>query len=221
MATIHKPIKPKPKPRSTIFTLAICIASIALLCLLSSLISTNGFSFSYPKTPIKGLAKASRPPRALRDKFLYWGSRIDCPGKHCESCEGLGHQESSLRCALEEAMFLNRTFVMPSAMCINPIHNKKGVLRQSNDPSSEAKWAANSCAMDSLYDIDLISETIPVILDDSKAWYQVLSTSMKLGDRGVTHIEGVSRVDLKHNSRYSNLLLLNRTASPLSWYSTL
>ncbi|KAF2288467.1 hypothetical protein GH714_007724 [Hevea brasiliensis] len=155
---------------------------------------------------------------SLHDKYLYWGSKIDCPGKHCDSCEGLGHQESSLRCALEEAMFLNRTFVMPSTMCINPIHNKKGILHHSNNASSEERWAASFCSMDSLYDIDLISETIPVILDNSKVWHQVLSTSMKLGDRGVAHVEGVSRVDLKEKSHYSNILLINRTASPLSWF---
>lgn len=72
--------------------------------------------------------------------------------------------------------------------------------------------------MDSLYDIDLISETVPVILDNSDAWHLILSTSMKLGDRGVAHVEGLTRVDLKEDSRYSNLLLINRTASPLSWY---
>lgn len=72
--------------------------------------------------------------------------------------------------------------------------------------------------MDSLYDMDFISETIPVILDNSKLWHQVLSTSMKLGARGVAHVAGVSRVDLKENSRYSNLLLINRTATPLSWF---
>ena len=71
--------------------------------------------------------------------------------------------------------------------------------------------------MDSLYDMDVISETIPVILDNSKEWYQVLSTSMKLGARGAVHVEGVSRVDLKEDNRYSNVLLINRTASPLSW----
>lgn len=65
--------------------------------------------------------------------------------------------------------------------------------------------------------MDFISETVPVILDNSKLWHQVLMTSMKLGARGVAHVAGVSRVNLKENSRYSNLLLINRTASPLSW----
>ena len=71
--------------------------------------------------------------------------------------------------------------------------------------------------MDSLYDIDLMFDTVPLILDNSKLWHQVLSTSMKLGARGVAHVEGISRVELKEDSRYSNLLLVNRTASPLSW----
>lgn len=71
--------------------------------------------------------------------------------------------------------------------------------------------------MDSLYDMDLISETIPVILDNSKTWYRVLSTSMKLGKMGMAQVEGVSRVDLRDGSLYSNALLINRTASPLSW----
>ncbi|KAF9597848.1 hypothetical protein IFM89_021933 [Coptis chinensis] len=130
----------------------------------------------------------------------------------------LGHQESSLRCALEEAIFLKRTFVMPSRMCINPIHNKKGILHQSSNATSEDRWAASSCRMDSLYDLDFMSETVPVILDNSKTWYKVLSTSMKLGAQGVAHVEGISRENLNAETRYANLLLINRTASPLSWF---
>ncbi|XP_057984017.1 uncharacterized protein LOC131168531 isoform X2 [Malania oleifera] len=217
----HKTLtKGKPKPRAPIIVFTISLVGVVFLCLLSSSISPNGFSFSSAKT-FQNLLKP-QPQRNHRpyghEKYLYWGKRIDCPGKHCDSCEGLGHQESSLRCALEEAMFLRRTFVMPSRMCINPIHNKKGILHQSNNATSEEMWAASSCAMDFLYDLELISNTIPVILDNSKEWYQVLLTSMKLGARGVAHVEGVSRVDLKEDSRYSNLLLINRTASPLSWF---
>ncbi|KMZ70875.1 hypothetical protein ZOSMA_192G00520 [Zostera marina] len=155
-------------------------------------------------------------------KYIYWGSRIDCPGKHCDSCEGLGHQESSLRCALEEAMFLNRIFVMPSRMCINPIHNKKGILHHSDDDDddvvSEERWAASSCAMDSLYDMDLISQTVPVILDNSKTWYKVLSKSMKLGKQGVANVYKINRTVLSDDSMYSNIFLINRTANPLSWF---
>lgn len=71
--------------------------------------------------------------------------------------------------------------------------------------------------METLYDIDLISEKIPVVLDDSKTWHIVLSTSMKLGERGIAHVHGVSRHELKDNSHYSSLLIINRTASPLAW----
>lgn len=72
--------------------------------------------------------------------------------------------------------------------------------------------------MDSLYDVDLISDTVPVILDNSKMWHQVLETSMKLGSRGVAHVKDVSRTELKENSPYTDILLINRTASPLAWF---
>ncbi|KAK6149034.1 hypothetical protein DH2020_016559 [Rehmannia glutinosa] len=201
------------KPRSQILILTASIACIAVLYLVSSLLSTNGFSFSTPRS-----IRDPKNRHTLHEKYLYWGSKIDCPGKHCDSCEGLGHQESSLRCALEEALFLGRTFVMPSRMCINPIHNKKGILHQSGNMVSEERWTASSCAMDSLYDLDFISNTVPMILDNSKMWHHVLTTSMKLGSRGIAHVQGVSRADLKEKVPYSNLLLINRTASPLSWF---
>ncbi|KAL6525628.1 hypothetical protein OROHE_015935 [Orobanche hederae] len=239
------------KPRSPIFILTVSIACIAVLYLVSSLLSITGFSLISARS-IRDLVKNPKNRHALQDKYLYWGSRIDCPGKHCDSCEGLGHQESSIRCALEEALFLGRiiprkdettprkydfvyekirkytkdevnlprrwkTFVMPSRMCINPIHNKKGILHQSSNLVEEG-WTAKSCAMDSLYDLDLISDTVPVILDNSKVWHHVLATSMKLGSRGIAHVQGISRADLKENAFYSNLLLINRTASPLSWF---
>ncbi|XP_059646065.1 uncharacterized protein LOC132290306 isoform X2 [Cornus florida] len=217
---IHKSPKNRQKSRSPILILTISVAAIAILYLFSSLLSTTGVSYSTSKNLENLVVKSNNHERQHNEdeKYLYWGERIDCPGKHCESCEGLGHQESSLRCALEEAMFLQRTFVMPSRMCINPIHNKKGILHKADSANSEEKWAASSCAMDSFYDLDLMSNTVPVILDNSKLWHQVLSTSMKLGARGVAHVKGVSRNDLKEKSKYSNILLINRTASPLSWF---
>ncbi|KAL6297347.1 hypothetical protein ACE6H2_005489 [Prunus campanulata] len=212
--------KSKPGPGSPIIFLVICIAAIALLFLVSSLISTSEFSLSSLKTLESRLKvnNINQNHQTGHEKYLYWGDKIDCPGKHCESCAGLGHQESSLRCALEEAMFLQRTFVMPSRMCINPIHNNKEILHHSHNAISEERWTANSCSMDSLYDIDLISGTVPVILDNSKMWYRVVATSMKLGGRGAAHVEGGTRVDLRENSSFSNLLLINRTASPLAWF---
>lgn len=106
---------------------------------------------------------------------------------------------------------------MPSRMCINPIHNKKGILYQPRNASADEMWAASSCAMDSLYDLSLISSKVTVILDNSKMWSRIVSAGVKLGSKGVAHVEGVSRVDLKENSQYFNVLLINRTASPLSW----
>ncbi|XWS43033.1 hypothetical protein CRYUN_Cryun16bG0066200 [Craigia yunnanensis] len=214
MAT-PKALKSKPRLRSPIpMMILMCIIAIALLFLFSAMDFTNGFSFSSSKTQLRKNARQ----HSLHDKYLYWVDRIDCPGKHCDTCEGMGHQESSLRCALEEAIFLNRTLVMPSRMCINPLHNNKGILHKFVNATAEERWAASSCAMDSLYDIDLISETVPVILDNSNVWHLILSTSMKLGARGVAHVEGLRRVDLKEDSCYSNFLLINRTASPLSWF---
>ncbi|CAN8279649.1 unnamed protein product [Cochlearia groenlandica] len=212
----------RTKPTSGSHRLVLlCIVVFAFLLLLSSVISTGKLGLPYQQTLIDYFVRYPRGKRehTLSEKYLYWGNRIDCPGKNCEICAGLGHQESSFRCALEEAMFLNRTFVMPSKMCINPIHNKKGILKRScNNKTTEESWVGSSCAMDSLYDIDLISEKIPVILDDSKTWHVVLSTSMKLGERGIAHVHGVSRHKLKESSRYSKLLIVNRTASPLAWF---
>jgi hypothetical protein len=66
-----------------------------------------GFLFVFVSFPF--LFSANSKER--EPKYLYWGSRIDCPGKCCDECAGLGHQESSLRCALEEALVLNRFFL--------------------------------------------------------------------------------------------------------------
>ncbi|KAK4743352.1 hypothetical protein SAY87_001353 [Trapa incisa] len=131
---VHKTFKPRSKPRISASPVFIMVAAaVALLLLLCSMSSIMASLSPYKASEIV----APKHQHTLHDKYLYWGNRIDCPGKHCDSCEGLGHQESSLRCALEEAMFLKRTFVMPSRMCINPIHNKKGILYQSAKDTSE------------------------------------------------------------------------------------
>ncbi|CAN6898369.1 unnamed protein product [Brassica oleracea] len=138
MATMSKPQRTKPTSRSQRLVL-LCIVIFACLLLLSSVISTGKLGLRYQQTLIDYFVRSPRGKRehTLSEKYLYWGNRIDCPGKNCETCAGLGHQESSLRCALEEAMFLNRTFVMPSGMCINPIHNKKGILNRSDNKTTE------------------------------------------------------------------------------------
>ncbi|MCL7049243.1 hypothetical protein MKW94_005448 [Papaver nudicaule] len=219
MAIFHRAPKNKQKPRSPILLLVIIsISVIAFLFILSCWNSTSKLYFPAASVIQVFSGGNHNNDHVLEKKYLYWGDRIDCPGKHCNSCAGLGHQESSLRCALEEAIFLQRTFVMPSKMCISPLHNKMGSLDQSSNSSAEDRWMKSFCAMDSLYDLELISKTVPVILDNSKFWYHVLSTSMKLGARGVAHVQGISRNDLKEDKRYSNLLLINRTASPLAWF---
>ncbi|KAJ3683884.1 hypothetical protein LUZ60_014111 [Juncus effusus] len=178
-----------------------------------------GILFAIRSFYFSGYLTAS-PDSKLDDKerkFVYWGSRIDCPGKHCDSCAGLAHQESSLRCALEEALFLNRIFVMPSRMCLSKIHNTKGF--HSDNTTADVRWEENSCAMDSLYDLDLISQTVPVIPDNSNTWFNLLSKVKKLGKKGVVNVKGVSRAELKGNNYYSDALLINRTASPLAWFA--
>eukprot|EP00250_Pteridium_aquilinum_P019388 c24409_g1_i1 orf=122-1381(+) len=148
--------------------------------------------------------------------YLYWGYRIDCPGKHCDTCAGLGHQESSLRCALEEAMVLGRTFVMPSQMCINQQHNDKGLLHSSTKSGKFEGWGIKTCAMDSLYDLSLISQTVKVILDSSAEWQQALSNARLL--KTAIDVTSTSRLELKQNSPYKEAVLINRTASPLAWF---
>ena len=103
---IHRSFKAKPKPRSPIIILIASILVVGFLYLFSSVISTSGFSFSAPKKTLEKFVfkNYNNGP----EKYLYWGNIIDCPGKHCGSCAGLGHQESSLRCALEEAIVLQR-----------------------------------------------------------------------------------------------------------------
>lgn len=92
--------KAKASRSRSILILTTSIACISLLYLASSLIFTPQI--------IQKLVVNPQNRHTLHDKYLYWGAKIDCPGKHCDSCAGLGHQESSLRCALEEALFLGR-----------------------------------------------------------------------------------------------------------------
>ncbi|KAM0908881.1 hypothetical protein ACQ4PT_015157 [Festuca glaucescens] len=201
----RRPRLPPLPPARTLMTAFAAAATLAVLCLFSS------------SSPTPSLSSSRRSGADSGDRYLYWGGRVDCPGKHCGSCAGLGHQESSLRCALEEALFLGRIFVMPSRMCLSSVHNTKGI-HQSSNATSKQRWEESSCAMESLYDIDHISRIVPVVLDNSKAWHAIASRAMKLGERGVAHVQGISRAELKENPMYSKALLINRTASPLAWF---
>ncbi|XP_062188208.1 uncharacterized protein LOC133891496 isoform X2 [Phragmites australis] len=200
--------RPLPLPLKKSFLAAVtAAAALSVVCILSF---TDALSYL-------GFQPRDVDKRDGNRRYLYWGGRVDCPGKHCGSCAGLGHQESSLRCALEEALFLDRVLVMPSRMCLSSVHNTKGILHPSSAPSDQ-RWETSSCAMESLYDIDLVSRTVPVILDNPRSWYEIVSRSTKLGEDGVVHVQGVSRAELKENPHYSGALLINRTASPLAWF---
>ncbi|NP_001345655.1 uncharacterized protein LOC100193408 isoform 1 [Zea mays] len=207
--------QPLPLPLKGALLAAIAVATALSVLFVLSFTDTLTFTDTLPYL---GFRPRDVDKRDGNRRYLYWGSRVDCPGKHCGSCAGLGHQESSLRCALEEALFLDRVLVMPAKMCLSSVHNTKGVLQSSN-ATSQQRWETGSCAMESLYDIDLISRTVPVILDNPRSWYEIISRSTKLGEDGlVVHVQGVSRAELKQNSNYSGALLINRTASPLAWF---
>lgn len=62
-------------------------------------------------------------------------------------------------------VFWCRTFVMPSRMCINPIHNKKGLLHQSTNASSEERYffLFSSPIMFFLYAISFATVSIHVV----------------------------------------------------------
>ncbi|KAI5067339.1 hypothetical protein GOP47_0017867 [Adiantum capillus-veneris] len=189
-------------PMPLIMTRVLCLIALLFVGLLISVLSYT----------ISDLV----PFSTKQPLYLYWGYHIDCPGKHCDTCAGLGHQESSLRCALEEALFLHRTFVMPSRMCINQQHNDKGILRASTNSGNFEGWGVQSCAMDSLYDLALISQTVKVILDSSAEWHQALSKARLL--KTAVDIKDISRSELKHDSLYKEAVVINRTASPLAWF---
>lgn len=118
---ISRNLKSRSKPRYRIILISLSAAAITFLFILYSSSSSFDFSFSSPKA-LKNLLRDRKQMQSL-DKYLYWGDRIDCPGKHCDSCEGLGHQESSLRCALEEALFLQRYFSSLFSYCILVVSN--------------------------------------------------------------------------------------------------
>ncbi|MFS7937542.1 hypothetical protein Hanom_Chr05g00428861 [Helianthus anomalus] len=81
---IPKLSRTKPKSKSPIWLLTITISTIALLYLFSSLLSPTG---SNPlQTPILQFNNNNnRIHHSDSEKLLYWGNRIDCPGKHTVS----------------------------------------------------------------------------------------------------------------------------------------
>lgn len=105
---------------------------------------------------------------------------------------------------------------MPSRMCINQQHNDKGLLHASSSSRAFQSWGGNSCSMESLYDLELMSQTVRVILDTSNEWQQALSHAKSR--RSVANVQGISRVKLQHHPRYKEAMVINRNASQLAWF---
>ena len=108
-----------------------------------------------------------------RKRYLYWGSRIDCPGKHCLQCGGLGHQESSLRCALEEALFLNRLAINPhsSNLLLRPLSEVcEPVTDTSNSTYSFGCWMGSQIVVTSkqLWNMKIVIQSFTSGIDNTK-----------------------------------------------------
>jgi uncharacterized BrkB/YihY/UPF0761 family membrane protein len=99
------PESPPRLPLKQAILAAIVVATtLSVLFILSctdTLTLTNTLSFL-------GFQTRDNDKRDSNQRYLYWGSHEDCPGKHYGSCVGLGHQESSLCYALKVALFLDR-----------------------------------------------------------------------------------------------------------------
>eukprot|EP00271_Cylindrocystis_brebissonii_P008623 TRINITY_DN2307_c0_g1_i1.p1 TRINITY_DN2307_c0_g1~~TRINITY_DN2307_c0_g1_i1.p1 ORF type:complete len:413 (-),score=45.92 TRINITY_DN2307_c0_g1_i1:403-1641(-) len=103
-----------------------------------------------------------------RPSFLYYGDMIDEPRV---KCSGLNHQTSSLRCALEEASLLNRTFVLPDKMCLQARHNEPTGLGLPNE------GLATTVPLASLFDLDALNRSLlgGVVSVSSDEWLQLKS----------------------------------------------
>ncbi|XP_073386119.1 uncharacterized protein [Physcomitrium patens] len=165
-----------------------------------------------PRVSRSGIANSVVQRRDVGERrYLYWGPGIDCPGKYCVQCGGLGHQESSLRCALEEALFLNRTFVLPSTMCIAKEHNNAKLPQLRED---QCRLELNRCSMAALYDLVLMSQTVPVIASNSKEWHDIFLRK----DTVFVQVEGIKREELKHKEMFRQAHVVNRTANKQAWF---
>jgi len=67
--------------------------------------------------------------------------------------------------------------------------------------------------MDMLYDLALMSHTVPVIVSNSKEWQDTLVRKDVL----FVQVEGIKREELKRNSMLQQAYVINRTANKLSW----
>ncbi|GAQ78916.1 hypothetical protein KFL_000210020 [Klebsormidium nitens] len=107
----------------------------------------------------------------LSPRFLYWGPEIDHPNA---VCSGFNHQTVSLVCALNEALATNRTFILPSHMCISRRHRglpqlgdeievQDGGRSSATEATSSHSWAE----LESLIDVGCLNTLVPVVLNKS------------------------------------------------------
>ena len=70
---------------------------------------------------------------------------------------GLNHQAASLSCALGEAHFLNRTLLLPDAICLSGLHTER--WRAAGQPAGEV-----CVPLGELWDVGLLSQLVPLML---------------------------------------------------------
>jgi hypothetical protein len=104
LRTVFPKSSPHPPLKQAILVVIAVTTTLSVLFILSftdTLTLTDTLSFL-------GFQTRDDDKRDNNWRYLYWGSHDDCPDKHCGSCAGLGHQESSLCYALKVALFLDR-----------------------------------------------------------------------------------------------------------------
>ena len=78
------------------------------------------------------------------------------------------------------------------------------------------RWGIVKCSMESLYDMDMISQTVRVILDNSIEWERAWSRAQGL--KSYQNVRNVSRSELMNDPKYKKASIIHRTANPLAWF---
>lgn len=67
--------------------------------------------------------------------------------------------------------------------------------------------------MAALYDLVLMSQTVPVIASNSKEWHDIFLRK----DTVFVQVEGIKREELKHKEMFRQAHVVNRTANKQAW----
>ncbi|GJP30570.1 hypothetical protein CLOM_g4097 [Closterium sp. NIES-68] len=104
----------------------------------------------------------------FEQRFLYYGDVIDSTTTDCGS---VNEQHSSLRCAMEEALLTNRTFVLPRHICIRPAFNI--------DAARIVNTSQTEMLLEDLFDLKAISKALPngIVFADAVDWKQTLAAA--------------------------------------------